>query len=383
MLVFKLYAYAFLGEFILLYPVYTLLFADAGVSVAEASVLFVIWSVTGMVLEVPSGAWADTVSRRLLLFLGPLLAGAGYALWVSVPSFWAFAAGFVLWGAQGALVSGSYEALAYEELQRRGQEDRYAAVMGRAEAAGLVANALAIGLAVPVFAAGGYAVVGAASVAACVLCAVTALTLPEHRAPRAAGEEGYLAVLRSGLAAARADRAVLRALLLVAVVTAIWGALEEYIPFLGVETGVAQSTVPLLVLVVWIGATAGGLLAGVAARLPDRAYGLTVAAAAVALAAGALSEHPAGFVLIAVAFGAFQLAGVVADARLQERIGGAARATVTSVAGLGVNVITLAVYAGYGAVSGRLSNGAAFALFAVPYLVVAVLAGRRERVVAQ
>ncbi|MER7363387.1 MFS transporter, partial [Nonomuraea wenchangensis] len=173
MLVIKLYAYAFLGEFILLYPVYTLLFADAGVSVAEASVLFVIWSVTGMVLEVPSGAWADTVSRRLLLFLGPLLAGAGYALWVSVPSFWAFAAGFVLWGAQGALVSGSYEALAYEELQRRGQEGRYAAVMGRAEAAGLVANALAIGLAVPAFAAGGYAVVGAASVAACVLCAVT------------------------------------------------------------------------------------------------------------------------------------------------------------------------------------------------------------------
>ncbi|MEU4509184.1 MFS transporter [Nonomuraea wenchangensis] len=383
MLVIKLYAYAFLGEFILLYPVYTLLFADAGVSVAEASVLFVIWSVTGMVLEVPSGAWADTVSRRLLLFLGPLLAGAGYALWVSVPSFWAFAAGFVLWGAQGALVSGSYEALAYEELQRRGQEDRYAAVMGRAEAAGLVANALAIGLAVPAFAAGGYAVVGAASVVACVLCAVTALTLPEHRAPRAAGEEGYLAVLRSGLAVARADRAVLRALLLVAVVTAIWGALEEYIPFLGVEAGVAESSVPLLVLVVWIGATAGGLLAGVAARLPDRAYGLTVAAAAVALAAGALSGHPAGFVLIAGAFGAFQLAGVVADARLQERIGGAARATVTSVAGLGVNVITLAVYAGYGAVSGRLSNGVAFALFAVPYLVVAVLAGRRERAVAQ
>ncbi|MFG1618429.1 hypothetical protein ACGFI3_37250 [Nonomuraea wenchangensis] len=96
-----------------------------------------------------------------------------------------------------------------------------------------------------------------------------------------------------------------------------------------------------------------------------------------------MSGHPAGFVLIAGAFGAFQLAGVVADARLQERIGGAARATVTSVAGLGMNVVTLVVYAGYGAVSGRLSNGVAFALFAVPYVVVAVLAGRRERAVAQ
>ncbi|MEW9554603.1 MFS transporter [Nonomuraea sp. NPDC050783] len=379
MLVAKLYAYAFLGEFILLYPVYTLLFADAGLSVAETSSLFVIWSVTGMVLEVPSGAWADAVSRRLLLFLGPLLAGAGYALWVLVPSYWAFAAGFVLWGAQGALVSGAYEALAYEELERRGQEGRYAAVMGRAEAAGLVANALAIGLAVPVFAAGGYAVVGAASVLACVLGAATALTLPERRAPRAAGEDGYLAVLRSGVAAARTDPGVLRALLLVSFVTAVWGALEEYVPFLGVETGVAEAAVPLLVLVVWIGATAGGLLAGVAHGMPARAYALTLAGAAVALAAGALSGHPAGFALVAVAFGGFQLAGVVADARLQERIGAAARATVTSVAGLGANVVTLAVYAGYGAASGALSNGSAFALFAAAYLVIAVLVARPSR----
>ncbi|MCK2214464.1 MFS transporter [Actinomadura sp. ATCC 31491] len=383
MFVARLYAYAFLGEFILIYPVYTLLFADAGLSVAETSSLFVIWSVTGLVLEVPSGAWADAVSRRLLLFLGPLLAGAGYALWVLIPSYWAFAAGFVLWGAQGALVSGAYEALAYEELARRGRESRYAAVMGRAEAAGLVANALAIGLAVPVFAAGGYPVVGAASVLACVLGAVTALTLPERRGAREAGEGGYLAVLRAGIAEARSDPGVLRALLLVAFVTAIWGALEEYVPFLGVETGVARTAVPVLVLVVWVGATAGGLLAGAARRMPGRGYALTVAAAAVALAAGALSGHPAGFVLIAVAFGAFQLAGVVADARLQERITGPARATVTSVAGLGVNVVTLGVYAAYGAMSGVVSNGVAFALLAAPYAVIAVLAARPERVTAQ
>ncbi|MFD0468548.1 MFS transporter [Nonomuraea thailandensis] len=98
MLVVSLYVYAFLSEFILIYPVYALLFTDTGISVAEVSSLFVIWSVTGMVLEIPSGAWADTVSRRLLLFLGPLLSGLGFALWVLSPSYWVFAAGFVLWG---------------------------------------------------------------------------------------------------------------------------------------------------------------------------------------------------------------------------------------------------------------------------------------------
>ena len=87
-----LYGYAFLDDFVLLYPVYALLFADTGLSVGQISSLFALWSVTGILLEVPSGAWADAVSRRLLLWLGPLLTAAGFALWVLVPSYWAFAA---------------------------------------------------------------------------------------------------------------------------------------------------------------------------------------------------------------------------------------------------------------------------------------------------
>ncbi|NJP91164.1 MFS transporter [Nonomuraea sp. FMUSA5-5] len=375
MLVVSLYVYAFLSEFILIYPVYALLFTDTGVSVAEVSSLFVIWAVTGMVLEIPSGAWADTVSRRLLLFLGPLLSGLGFALWVMFPSYWVFVAGFVLWGAEGALVSGAYEALAYEEMERRGRAGGYAAVMGRATALGLAGSAAAIGLAAPVFAAGGYPAVGAASVLACVLCAATALTLPEHRTPAAAGGQGYLATLREGVGLARADRKVLRAVLLVAFVTAIWGALEEYVPFLGEETGVAKAAIPLLILLVWVGATAGGLLAGPAERrLRGRAYGALLGLAALAMAAGALSGHPAGFVAIAVAVGAFQLAQVLADARLQERISGPARATVTSVAGLGTNVVTLGVYAGYGTASSSLSHGTTFALVALTYLIIALIA---------
>ncbi|MFI7615422.1 MFS transporter [Nonomuraea terrae] len=381
MLVASLYAYAFLSEFILLYPVYTLLFTDTGLSVAQTSSLFVIWSVTGMVLEVPSGAWADAVSRRLLLFLGPLLAGLGFAVWLLFPSYWAFALGFVLWGAEGALVSGAYEALSYEELERRGQAHRYAGVMGRATSLGLVANAAAIALATPVMAAGGYPVVGVASVLACVACACTALTLPEHRSRGAAGEGRYLAVLKEGVTLARADRRVLHAVLLVAFVTAIWGALEEYVPYLGVEAGVAKTAIPLVILLVWLGATAGGLLGDAAQRMPPRAYALMLALAAAAMTAGALSGHPAGFVLIAVAFGGFQLAGILADARLQERITGSARATVTSLAGIGGNVVTLGVYAAYGAASPYASHGVTFALLTLPYVLVALFSmssGRRR-----
>ncbi|MEV0160307.1 MFS transporter [Nonomuraea fuscirosea] len=371
MLVITLYAYAFLSEFVLLYPVYALLFADTGLSVAQTSTLFVIWSVTGMVLEIPSGAWADTVSRRLLLCLGPLLIGLGFAMWTLFPAYWVFAAGFVLWGAGEALVSGSYEPLAYEELARRGQQGRYAGVMGRATSLGLAGSATAIALASPALAVGGYPLVGAASVLACVLCAATALTLPEHRTRGEA--PGYLAVLREGLALARGDRRVLRAVLLVAFVTAVWGALEEYVPYLAVETGVARAAVPLVILLVWVGATVGGLLAGPAERLPARAYGPLLVLAALAMAGGALSGSPAGFVAVALAFGAFQLAQVLADVRLQARISGPARATVTSVAGLGTNVVTVGVFAAYGAASSYVPHGVTFALLTLPYVLVALL----------
>lgn len=187
-----LYGYAFLEDFVLLYPVYALLFSDSGLTVWQISSLFALWSVTGVLLEVPSGVWADAVSRRLLLWLGPLLTAAGFTLWALVPSYGAFAAGFVLWGAGGALASGALEALVHDELERLDAAGRYARIMGRARAAGLVAVMAAMGLAGPVLDRGGHAAVCAASILACLLTAAAALRFPEHRTP-ATGHRGWTA----------------------------------------------------------------------------------------------------------------------------------------------------------------------------------------------
>ncbi|MFF6807242.1 MFS transporter [Streptomyces sp. NPDC012616] len=400
----------------LLYPVYALLFADAGLSVGQISSLFVLWSLTGVLLEVPSGAWADAVSRRLPLWTGPLLGAAGFALWVLFPSYGAFAAGFVLWGARGALGSGALEALVYEELDGAGAADRYAAVMGRAHAVGQVAVMAATGLAGPVFAAGGYPAVGAASVLACLLCAATAACFPEHRTRPPAGsdtvggegpggegpgggeggdqrtaadgdepDEGWTRRLRTGLcgpaglAGLRRDRPLLGALLLVPAVTAVWGALDEYTPLLVRETGAADTAVPYLLMVIWAGVTAGSLLAGAAERLGRTGLAAVLACAALALAAGALTGAQAGIVLVGLAFGGFQTATVLADVRLQQRIEGTARATLTSIAGLGTELVTVAVYGAYGVLGARFAHGTVFALCALPYLLTALAVGLRRK----
>lgn len=341
------------------------------------------WSVTSIVLEVPSGAWADAFSRKVLLCIGPALGALGFGLWVAAPSYWAFAAGFVLWGAKGAVVSGALEALVYEELKAFGAGSDFTRILGRAHAAGVVAVLLATVLAAPVFAAGGYAALGVASVGAGLAGAGVALLFPEHRlGDRDAADEdpGYLATLRGGLAEARSSVAVRRAVILVPAVVALWGALEEYTPLLAETVGVPAGAVPWWQAVIWVGVTGGGLVAGRAWGLARRGLGLLIGTAGLTLAVGAISGRPAGILLVALAFGELQVAGVVAETRLQHVVSDVSRATVTSLSSLGVDVVSIAVYATYGVIADLGGDAVAFALLSAPYLLVAgwVVSGRAE-----
>ena len=376
-----LLAYAFLDEFVLLYPLYTLLFAHTGLTTAQISSLLVIWSLTSVVLEVPSGALADVTSRKALLAAAPVVGAAGFALWVLAPSYAAFAAGFVLWGAKGALVSGALEALVYEELDRSGAADAFATVLGRAHAVGTAGVVAATALAAPVVAAWGYTGVGAASVAAGVAGGLVGLALPEHRTGRAeptldAGEPGYVATLVAGLREARRDVRVRRLVVLAAGVAAVWGALEEYTPLVAVAAGAPVAAVPWWEVVLWSGVAAGSLVAGRLAGIAPRALAVGLVLAALAVGVGAGSGRVGGLVLVAVGFGAFQAADVVVGAWLQDAVSGAARATVTSVAALGAELVAVLVYTLDGALAGRVGDGAAMALLAGLYLPVALVAWR-------
>lgn len=358
---------------------YAVLFADAGLSPAEISSLFALWSATAFFLELPSGLWADVFSRRLLLVIAPLLPGTGFVLWAFFPSFPVFAVGFVLWGVGSALRSGTMQALVYEELERVGAAGAYARVIGRSEAVSLLAVVAASAVASPVLAVGGYRALGVASAVVCAACAVAGWFLPEVRGSRAGGDEPSLrAVVRDGWAQVRREPAVRWALLLVVVLEGVTS-LDEYVPLLVRSTGVAAASVPLLVLVVTVGDAVGGWLAGRGARW----LAPVLVVGAVCLAAGSLSGRAGGLVLVAAAFGVFRWAMAAADARLQERIGDGARATVTSVAGFGAETVAVLVFAGWALGSRWAGAGVLMGVAAAPYAVVALVLGlgaRRRRV---
>jgi len=353
--------------------VYALLFADTGLSGAQISSLFALWSLTGFALEVPSGVLADRFSRRLLVACAPLLAGAAFALWTLLPAYPSFAVGFVLWGAGGALASGALEALVYEALAAAGAAHRYPRLIGRSRALGTAA-ALAAGLlAAPVLALGGYPAVGLASVAASLLAAAAGWTLPEAVRGRAVAEPQQSGALRGALARVRRSPALLGALALLSVLTVV-DALDEYLPLLARATGVPDWAVPLLLVLVAAGTAVGQWCAERATRWT----GPVLCAGVLLLAGGALSGHPAGMLGVAAGFGACAWAGVAVEARMQERVGDRERATVASLAGIGAETAALLVYAAYGAGAAWAGPGPLFAVLALPCLAAGLLLALRR-----
>lgn len=393
-------AWALLADTLPIYPLYALFFADTGLSAAQISLLFAIWSATSIVAEVPSGALADRFGRRNALVAAGVLQAAGYVLWVSLPGFAGFAAGFVLWGLGGALLSGAREALLYDGLAAVGARHDYTRANGWVNAATLVAEPPAALLATVLFPIGGYVLAGWVSVVVCLLAAALAATLPEppptgEDPDEADGEDGeddeddegaqsggdtdtdgdddepgYLDTLKAGVREAAGHPPVRGAVLAVTFVGGI-DAVEEYFPLVTADLGVPVALVALAMVPISLASALGSALAGHADRLRPTTLGALLAFAMAALGAGGLLGVPLlGIAALCLGYGVYHAVLVVTEARLQHRIRGSARATVTSVAGLGVELTTFVVYAAWalGGLTAVAAAGAAVAL-ALPALL--------------
>lgn len=341
--------WALLADVMPIYPLYALLFTDSGLSGAEVSALFAIWSGVAILTEVPSGALADRFSRRNCLVFAAVFQGAGYAAWMLMPSFAGFALGFVLWGVGGSLVSGAQEALLYDGLADAGAQGRYAQVNGWVTAVQLGAQVPAAVLATSLFATGGYAPAGWASVGACLAAAFVAARLPEPSrgcAPDDQVDAGYFATLRAGLVTA-AHRPGVRGMLLAVAALTAFDAVEEYFPLILAGWGLPTVIIPVADLPIVLAGVAGAALAGAASRLGPWALGAVLGVAMLLFGGAGLAGHPAGLVAVALFYGIYRAVLVVVDARLQERLESRSRATVTSVAGVGSEVAAFGIYAAW------------------------------------
>jgi MFS family permease len=364
------------------------LFADTGLSDAEISVLFALWSAVGIVAEVPSGALADRFGRRPSLAVGALVQAVGYASWVVFPGFLGFAVGFVAWGLGSALASGAQEALLHDGLASVGAAEHYARVQGWVGAAGLIVQVPTAGIATVLFVVGGYPAAGWVSVATCVGTAVLAARLPEPPgAPPVTSssidpadpetddaDASYLATLRAGVMEVVARPPLLGAVVAFGLLYGL-DAFEEYFPLLARDLQVSTAAVPAALLVIPLVGAVGAALGGPANRLGAGALAVVLAVGAALLGIAAAVPHPVALAGVALYYGLYRAVLVVADARLQERITGPARATVTSVANVVAELPSFAVYAAW-ALGG---TAAVTVLVALTAALLPVLLRRRTR----
>ena len=119
------------------YPVFTVLFLDYGLTLEQFALLNLVWALSIVVAEVPSGALADIIGHKRLLVFAALLMVLEMALLVFVPLgaspllFLVFLLNRICSGLSEAAASGADEALAYDSLKSLGREDEWPKVLER------------------------------------------------------------------------------------------------------------------------------------------------------------------------------------------------------------------------------------------------------------
>lgn len=94
----------------LVVPVFALVPAQRGLSIAEVGVVFGVYTATAAILELPTGSLADIVGRRPVLILAALLETACFAGFLVADKAFHFCVAMTLGGIGRALNSGALEA---------------------------------------------------------------------------------------------------------------------------------------------------------------------------------------------------------------------------------------------------------------------------------
>jgi MFS family permease len=342
--------YSFLEAFALIYPAYLVLFRREGLSVASISLLLGASALPVILLELPSGALADLVGRRRLVVIGILCKAAGFALWAfggpGAAGLAAYAAGFLLWGAQDALCSGAQEALLYDALREVGAEGSYARAAGRARASASVGTALAMAIGGSLAEASPSAALWA-TVGTTLLAALAAASLPEPaRGPTAMPGARQLAeALRDGLASCSPGSGLGRLLLFGGLAGAGYGLLDEYDQLYLEALGLGLPLIGLLCsarfLVEGLGALGAERLGLALGLSRDRRLGAWLALAGAALLGAALGPPAIALSCYALAYLILSSGSVLFEARVQAGIESRGRATVMSLYSLGTNASAL------------------------------------------
>ncbi len=111
--------------------VLTFFYLAYGLSLSQVFYLGMVWSLTSLIFEIPTGYLADVVGRKRTLTLGVLLYISGIIIFLISHSFLGFALAVILQSTAFSCFSGIDSAFIYDSLKEAGEESAMVRVSGK------------------------------------------------------------------------------------------------------------------------------------------------------------------------------------------------------------------------------------------------------------
>lgn len=125
--------YALFCDLMIIGPIIVLFMEQKGLSFSEIMTLQSIFALSIVFLEVPTGAIADKLGRKLSLVLGSLALALCLSLYMAGGHFIIFALAEIAAGLGVCLKSGADSALLYDTLKEEGRESEFQGIYGRGQ----------------------------------------------------------------------------------------------------------------------------------------------------------------------------------------------------------------------------------------------------------
>ncbi len=140
--IWKLSAIRAFKSFMLIMPVITLFYRENGLTVHDIFLLQAIFSFFILVLDVPTGYFADIFTRRASLLIGGVVSSLGWAVYVFSSGFWGFLLAEIVLGIGASFVSSADSAMLHDTLKALSRDHEYGKQESRNQGIGLYSEAV-------------------------------------------------------------------------------------------------------------------------------------------------------------------------------------------------------------------------------------------------
>jgi MFS family permease len=197
--IWKMYLLEFIVSFQLIGGVMIPFFTEWGhISFAQTMILqswFMFWI---FALEIPTGAVADYLGRKVSIALSALILGIAAFIYGSTPNFYVFMLGEFLFATSVALMSGADDAFVYDSLKKTGEQKHSKKIFGRIESIHLIALSIGTVIGSLIAARFGLNVPMLLMVVPGTIACIIAITLKEPETKKKVESKRYLKIMIEG-----------------------------------------------------------------------------------------------------------------------------------------------------------------------------------------